>query len=228
KGQAGPNPGDQDEGQAGPNLDEQDKGQARPNPDVSTQPHPEQMDEGFTTTAYPKVQENLKLTVKEQPLQATATETTTTTTIHPPPPQPQQSTIDSMLMKCIGELKHIMVNLIQDNKHLEERLDSHGARLCTLENLDIPQQPPPPSPPAGPFGTSGSPGAFGSSQVPPPPPLPPSTNQEGQLQGSAAPSYSKINNWAFALASTYSPPLEDSLLAQTRDMARFVDWFYKR
>nr|GEZ28186.1 histone deacetylase 14 [Tanacetum cinerariifolium] len=38
----------------------------------------------------------------------------------------------------IGELKHIMANLIQENKHLEERLDSHGARLYTLVNLDIP------------------------------------------------------------------------------------------
>nr|GEV33800.1 retrovirus-related Pol polyprotein from transposon TNT 1-94 [Tanacetum cinerariifolium] len=33
-----------------------------------------------------------------------------------------------------------MANLIQDNKHLEERLDSHGSRLYTLENLDIHQQ----------------------------------------------------------------------------------------
>nr|GEZ38184.1 hypothetical protein [Tanacetum cinerariifolium] len=32
-----------------------------------------------------------------------------------------------------------MANLIQDNKHLEERLDSHGSRLYKLENLDIPQ-----------------------------------------------------------------------------------------
>nr|GEW99166.1 hypothetical protein [Tanacetum cinerariifolium] len=40
----------------------------------------------------------------------------------------------------MGELEHIMANLIQDNKHLEERLDSHGARLYTLGNLDIPQQ----------------------------------------------------------------------------------------
>nr|GEV77491.1 hypothetical protein [Tanacetum cinerariifolium] len=82
EGQVGPNPDDQDEGQAGPNPDEQDKGQARPNlgddvasqplpspvvhagpnlehmdlevTDVSTQPRPEQMDEGFTATAYPK------------------------------------------------------------------------------------------------------------------------------------------------------------------------------
>nr|GEU85690.1 retrovirus-related Pol polyprotein from transposon TNT 1-94 [Tanacetum cinerariifolium] len=249
--QAGPNPDVQDEGQAGPNPDEQAEGQVGPNPgdaaasqplpslvvhagpnlehmdldvaDVSTQPHPEHMDEGFTTTAYPKVQENVKFTVEEQVileepacslgtlsslqhltkdlcfgdlffndkasetdneqttteteaesmvsvtiqqdtssippmttpvidltsrpespnvhqlLKATATKTTTTT-ICPPPPQPQQSTTDSMLMKRIGELEHIMANLIQDNKHLEERLDSHGARLYILKNLDIPSR----------------------------------------------------------------------------------------
>nr|GEV24605.1 Gag-Pol polyprotein [Tanacetum cinerariifolium] len=225
--------GVQDEGQAGPNPGEHDEGQTEPNPsdaaiDVSTQPHPKKMDKGFTTTSYPKVQENLKLTIKEQvileepasstgtlsslqhlakdlifgdlffndkpseadnekttaetkaesmvsviiqqdtssippmttpitdltsrpdspnvhrPLQSTTTETTTTTTTktttHPPPPQLQQSTTDSMLMKRIGKLEHIMANMIQDNKHLEERLDSHGARLYTLENLDIPQR----------------------------------------------------------------------------------------
>nr|GEW17419.1 reverse transcriptase domain-containing protein [Tanacetum cinerariifolium] len=228
----------QDEGQAGPNPEPQPQLSPvvhdGPNPehmdleatDVSTQLHPEQMDEGFTATAYPNVQENLKLTVEEQvileepatstgtlsslqhlakdfsfgdlffndkpsetenekttaetkvesmvsvtiqqntsaippmttpiidltsrpdsphghlPLQATTTETTTTTltTTHPPPIQPQQSTIYSMLMKRIDELEQIMANLIQDNKHLEERLDSHGARLYTLENLDIPQE----------------------------------------------------------------------------------------
>nr|GEY25978.1 hypothetical protein [Tanacetum cinerariifolium] len=228
--------GVQDAGQAGPNLGDHDEGQARPNPgdaatsqplsspvvhvgpnlehmdleaiDVSTVPHPEKMDEGFTANAYPKVQENLKLTVEEQvileepasstgtlsslqhlakdlsfgdlfvndkpseadnekttakakvesmmsvtiqqdtsaispvttptidltsrpnspnlhqPLQATTTKTAITTTIitttHPPPPQPQQSNTDSMLMKRIDELEHIMTNLIQDNKHLEE------------------------------------------------------------------------------------------------------------
>nr|GEY19658.1 retrovirus-related Pol polyprotein from transposon TNT 1-94 [Tanacetum cinerariifolium] len=77
------------------------------------------------------------------PLQATTTETTTTTTTtitHLPPFQPQQSTTDSMLIKRIGELEQIMANLIKDNKHMEERLDSHGARLYTLENLEIPQQ----------------------------------------------------------------------------------------
>nr|GFA79955.1 hypothetical protein [Tanacetum cinerariifolium] len=40
----------------------------------------------------------------------------------------------------IGELEHIMANLIQVNKDMEERLDKHGACLYTLEQLDIPQQ----------------------------------------------------------------------------------------
>nr|GFC43468.1 hypothetical protein [Tanacetum cinerariifolium] len=35
------------------------------------------------------------------------------------------------------------------------------------------------------------------------------------------------NNWASALASSYSTPPKDSLLAQTGDMATFIDWFYK-
>nr|GEV08653.1 hypothetical protein [Tanacetum cinerariifolium] len=151
--------------------------------DVSIQPHPEKMNEGFTATAYPKVQENLKLTVEEQPimkrqlqkpklnqwcftiqldtsaippmttpvvdltlrpespnvhrpLKVTATETTTTTTtIHPPPSQLQQSTTDSMLIQRIGKIKHIMANVIKENKHLEERLDSHEALDRAIQAL---------------------------------------------------------------------------------------------
>nr|GEW14075.1 hypothetical protein [Tanacetum cinerariifolium] len=321
-----------------------------------------------------------------------------------------------MMMKRIGKLEHIMANLIQENKGLEERLDKHGARLYTLKQLDIPcqvskavnkvvtdavdwamqaplqnrfrdlpeanmkeilhqhmwetesykshedhmqlyealeklinrdhseeltqdlvearkkkkksrelhktppgsppHQPPPPPLPAGPSRPSRAPGAFGSSQVPPPPPPPSSTNQESQSKGSTAPSSSKTaasaeyqawmmtdirlrpsisltpadleidediapdeqaqssddedirsahipkvnlrqdwwkpleeerpatpepawsipssdvpiltNKWASALASNYSPPHEDSLLAQTGDIATFIDWFCKR
>ncbi|GKF31989.1 hypothetical protein Tco_0101787 [Tanacetum coccineum] len=33
------------------------------------------------------------------------------------------------------------------------------------------------------------------------------------------------NNWASALKSTYVPPQENSLLAQTGDMATFMDWY---
>ncbi|GJT61196.1 retrovirus-related pol polyprotein from transposon TNT 1-94 [Tanacetum coccineum] len=77
EGQAGPNPGEHDEGQAGPNPGDAAASQppsshvvhAGPNlehmdleaSDTSIQPNPEQMDEEFTTTAYPNVQENLKL-----------------------------------------------------------------------------------------------------------------------------------------------------------------------
>nr|GEW73945.1 hypothetical protein [Tanacetum cinerariifolium] len=221
EGQAGSNPDETSEGQAGSNPDETFKGQARPDPgdaeakiqsilspvvhagsdrehmdldvaDVSPQPSTEQLDEGFTATVYPNVQENLKLTVEEpvlleepasssrtlsslqhlrrdfsfgdqffsdkhsdadknvetevesmehQQLKATTTDTTTTTTTTLPPPQaPQQSTTKAMMMKRIGELEHIMASLIQVNKDMEERLDSHGSRLYTLEQLDIPQR----------------------------------------------------------------------------------------
>ncbi|GJR49002.1 hypothetical protein Tco_1317105 [Tanacetum coccineum] len=37
-----------------------------------------------------------------------------------------------------------------------------------------------------------------------------------------------VNNWASALASTYAPPPENSLLAQTGDMSIFMDWFCKQ
>ncbi|GKE66945.1 hypothetical protein Tco_1521106, partial [Tanacetum coccineum] len=37
-----------------------------------------------------------------------------------------------------------------------------------------------------------------------------------------------VNNWASALASTYVPPPENSLLAQIGDMAIFMDWFCKK
>ncbi|GJY22127.1 hypothetical protein Tco_0394693 [Tanacetum coccineum] len=72
------NAGDQDEGQAGPNPESQPQSShgvhARPNrehmdleaTDASSQQKPEQMDEEFTITAYPNVQENLKLPIKDQ------------------------------------------------------------------------------------------------------------------------------------------------------------------
>ncbi|GKC45909.1 hypothetical protein Tco_1063631 [Tanacetum coccineum] len=82
EGQAGPNPGEQAEGQVGPNPGDAEASQppsshvvhAGPNlehmdleaSDTSIQPNPEQMDEEFITTAYPNVQENLKLPTEGQ------------------------------------------------------------------------------------------------------------------------------------------------------------------
>nr|GFA08307.1 hypothetical protein [Tanacetum cinerariifolium] len=93
EGQARPNPGIQDEGQAGPNPGVQDKGRAGLNPsdaagsqpqpshvvhagpnlepmdleatDASPLQKPKQLDKEFTTTAYPNVQENLKLSSED-------------------------------------------------------------------------------------------------------------------------------------------------------------------
>nr|GEZ19101.1 hypothetical protein [Tanacetum cinerariifolium] len=81
----------------------------------------------------PKVHQQFKATT-------TDTTTTTTTTTLPQPQAQQQSTAEAMMIKRISELEHIMANLIQVNKEMEERLDKHGACLYTLEQLDIPQQ----------------------------------------------------------------------------------------
>nr|GEX47392.1 histone deacetylase 14 [Tanacetum cinerariifolium] len=102
-------------------------------------------------------------------------------------------------------------------------------------------QPPPPPPPAGQSGPLGAPGASGSSQAPPPPPPPPSStnlemdedmapDEQEQLSndediGSAH--IPTVNLRQGSLASNYSPPPEDSLLAQTDDIAIFMDWFCK-
>nr|GEZ04419.1 hypothetical protein [Tanacetum cinerariifolium] len=94
EGQVGSNPDETSEGQAGSNPDETTEGQAGPDPgnaearvqptsslvvhdgsdrehmdldvaNVSPQPSTEELDEGFTATVNPNVQENLKLTIKE-------------------------------------------------------------------------------------------------------------------------------------------------------------------
>ncbi|GJZ13513.1 hypothetical protein Tco_0548743 [Tanacetum coccineum] len=66
EGHAGPNPGEQDEGQAGPNLGPNLEHMDFEVTNASTQKNPKQMDEEFTTMAYPNVQENLKLPTEDQ------------------------------------------------------------------------------------------------------------------------------------------------------------------
>nr|GEY49253.1 hypothetical protein [Tanacetum cinerariifolium] len=159
EGQARPNPVVQDEGQAEPNTDFSFG-------DQFFNDKPSEA-ENEKTTAETKVESMVSITIHQdtsvippmtssvidlisrpdspndhQPLPATATTTGTTTmiiTTLPLPPQPQQGTTDSILIKHVGKLEKIMANLIQDNKHLEERLDSHGSCLYKLENLNIPQ-----------------------------------------------------------------------------------------
>ncbi|GKC23643.1 hypothetical protein Tco_1025793 [Tanacetum coccineum] len=79
-----------------------------------------------------------------QPLPTTTTATTTTTTTImttiPLPPQPQQVSSDSILINRLGELEQHIVDLVDANQALEERLDKHGSRLYRLEIQDIPNQ----------------------------------------------------------------------------------------
>ncbi|GJU44890.1 hypothetical protein Tco_1202156 [Tanacetum coccineum] len=391
------NPKAQDEGQAGPNPGKQVEGQLDQTlaTNASTQQNPKQMDERFIATAYPKVQENLKLTVEEHvvleepasstrtlsslqhlakdfsfgdqffndkpsdvenekttaeteaelmvsvtihqdtstippmtslvidlisrpdspnehrplpPIVATTATTTTLITTLPLPAEPQQSTIDSILRKRIGELEQHIADLIQDNLALEERIDKHGSRLYKLENLDIPHQV---SKAVDEIVTDGGDWAIqaplrdrfrdlpeadmkeilhhrmwetnsykshedhkklyealeksmnrdhsnqlltdlvearrkkkkrhdspktplGSLPYQPPPPPPPAGEFEARLVEATAWSIPSsnlpflMNNWASDLASTYAPPPENSLLAQTGDMAIFMDWFCKK
>nr|GEW73968.1 integrase, catalytic region, zinc finger, CCHC-type, peptidase aspartic, catalytic [Tanacetum cinerariifolium] len=80
-----------------------------------------------------------------QQFKATTTDTTTTTTTLPPPQAQQQSTAEAMMVKRIGELEHIMANLIQVNKDMEESevvTDAvHWAMQAPLRNRfrDLPE-----------------------------------------------------------------------------------------
>nr|GEU29914.1 integrase, catalytic region, zinc finger, CCHC-type, peptidase aspartic, catalytic [Tanacetum cinerariifolium] len=84
----------------------------------------------------------LKSPKAHQQFKATTTDTTTTTTTTTLPPlhAQQQSNAKAIMIQRIDELEHIMANQIQVNKDMEERLDKHGSRLYTLEQLDIPQR----------------------------------------------------------------------------------------
>ncbi|GKF37017.1 hypothetical protein Tco_0113775, partial [Tanacetum coccineum] len=67
---------------------------------------------------------------------ATVTETTTTTVL-PPSPQPQQDVSNSILTQMIGQLEHNIVDLVDANQALEERLDKQGNRIHQLETQDL-------------------------------------------------------------------------------------------
>ncbi|GJU07819.1 hypothetical protein Tco_1124249 [Tanacetum coccineum] len=183
--------GDQDEGQAGPNPGIQDEGQAGSNPgdaavsqpqsshavhaglnrehmdfegtDTSIQQNPEQMNEEFTTMAYPNVQENLKLLTEDQvrleePASSAGTflstslhnGSSTTTNINSNCHSNHNSNISfttttsttiRLLRFNLNSAHRLLVfYMLQDNLALEERLDKHGSILYKLENLDIPHQ----------------------------------------------------------------------------------------
>nr|GFA87448.1 hypothetical protein [Tanacetum cinerariifolium] len=186
EGQAGSILGKQDEGQAGSNPGNAAELQPQPSlvvhagpnrkpmdlavSDASTQQNPEQMDEEFTTTAYPNVQENLKLPTKDQdtssippmttpvldlttsqsdsptvnaPLLtsiATTITITTTTTTLPPPPPQPQQSTTNLILLQCIDL---------DEARRKKR------KKCVLPRTPSgspPLQPPLLPPPVGTFG----------------------------------------------------------------------------
>nr|GEV42009.1 hypothetical protein [Tanacetum cinerariifolium] len=79
-------------------------------------------------------------TTVQAPLLTSTTTTAVTMKTTPPPSPPQPQTVDPTLLQCIDELEQHMVNLLQYNLALKERLGKHGSRLYKLKNLNIPHQ----------------------------------------------------------------------------------------
>ncbi|GJT76561.1 E-beta-farnesene synthase [Tanacetum coccineum] len=146
EGQAGQNPGKHDEGQAGPNPSDATSSQppsshvVHAGPDLEhmdleasdtlIQPNPEQMDEEFTTMAYPN-------DTSFVPLMTTPI---IDLIVSQHVPIAVQASLPTLTATRISELEQHMADLVQANLALEERMDKHGSRLYKLENLNIPHQ----------------------------------------------------------------------------------------
>ncbi|GKF48605.1 hypothetical protein Tco_0141856, partial [Tanacetum coccineum] len=132
EGQGGPNPGIQDEGQAGPNPGDDVEPQPQsthvvhvgPNlehtdveaTDDSNRPHPEQMDEGFIATAYPKVQENLKLTVEEPVILVEPTSSTGTCLLYNTSLKISALVINSSMINLLKQIMRRQLQIMKQNR----------------------------------------------------------------------------------------------------------------
>ncbi|GKE93871.1 hypothetical protein Tco_1574966 [Tanacetum coccineum] len=167
EGQGGTNPGDAGVSQtplshvvhAGPNLDHIDLGIA----EASSQPNTKQIDDEFTATAYPKVQENLKL-----------------------PTEGERSHRKTNLSSIIRDKSEKF-----DVDKAEERTKKKSKQDSPKTPLGSPPSPPPPPPLSDASGASGIIRASDSAQDPPPPPPSLTTNRGDKSQSSTAPGSSK-------------------------------------
>ncbi|GJY06692.1 putative ribonuclease H-like domain-containing protein, partial [Tanacetum coccineum] len=171
---------------------------------------------------------------------ATVTAITTTTYLPPPPPQPQQSTTDLILIYPIVDWA-MQAPLRARFRDLptEEACKKRRKRRDEPRSPpgSPPSQPPPPPPPAG---ASGAPVSDDQDSKDDHTivatdsrkdwwkPLP-----EEERPTTPKPAWTILpsnvsdvkNNWASALASSYEPPAENSLLAKTGDMTTFLNWY---
>ncbi|GJR28302.1 hypothetical protein Tco_1104534 [Tanacetum coccineum] len=128
------------------NARDQDEGQAGPNPD-----------EEFTTTAYPNVQENLKLPTEDQViLEGHASSTGTLSSLQnldkdlsftdqffmekPHEEESGKTNAETEVQSIVAVPIHSKTLPRFPNRPLLERLDKQGTQLYNLENLNIPHK----------------------------------------------------------------------------------------
>ncbi|GKA95416.1 hypothetical protein Tco_0817454 [Tanacetum coccineum] len=245
----GLNAWDQANGQLRPNPGIHDEGQARSNPDLaSIKQNLKQMDEEFTTTAYPNVQENLKLPTEDQ--------------VRLEEPACSTGTLFSLLNlnKELSFADQFLVEKSQEDEPEKTILNRtstaapSSSKTATLAEytawtttdtrlkpsiLSIPEDLHMDDDTAPDEQVHSSDDEdIGNDHIP-------KVNlmqdwwkplSEEDRPATPEPAWSipssdlpvPMNNWASALASTYAPPPENSLLAQTGDMAIFMDWFCKK
>nr|GEZ46792.1 E-beta-farnesene synthase [Tanacetum cinerariifolium] len=266
KGQAVPNPGVQIEGQVrsnpsddaepqpqsslvvhdGPNLEHMDLEAT----DVLTQQNSEQMDKGFTATAYLNVQENLKLTIDEHViLEEPASSTGTLASLQhlaedfsfgglffndkPSKAENEKTTIETKAVSMVFVTIHQDTLAIPpmtspkliNRDHTDELLtDLAEARRKKKKRHDSPKTSPGSLPhqlpPPPPL--AGPSGMSGSSGSSQLPPLPPllSTSQNLHRDDDTAPDEQ--------VHSSDDEDIENAHIPRTTDMVIFMDWFCKK
>nr|GEV05341.1 ribonuclease H-like domain-containing protein [Tanacetum cinerariifolium] len=259
--EAGPNLGIQDEGKAGLNPGDAAGSQpqsshvvhARPNlepmdleaTDASHLQNPEQLDEEFTTTAYPNIQENLKLPSED--LVSKAVDEIVTDAV--------DWAMQALLRARFTHEDHKKL-FDAPKKSLEcdysDQLlsDLEEARQKKRKRRDVPRTPsrsPPPQPslpppPAGASGAPGTSGASGSSQLPPLPP--PSSPEDSILDeqvhlsddedfgNDLLPTIDSRKGWWKPLPAEEIPatpePTWTILSSTTGDITNFLNWYRRQ
>nr|GEZ53233.1 hypothetical protein [Tanacetum cinerariifolium] len=238
---AGSNPSDVAESQpqsshvvhAGPNLEHMDLEAT----DALIHQNPEKMDEEFTTTTYlneedprktnaeAEVQSMISVLIHQDtssvPLMTTpvidltssqsgsplSTLTATTSTVSKAVNEIVTDTVDwemqAPLRACFSDMptvdmKEILQQRMFENKSYKAHEDHKKLYDALEKSLETPSGSPLPQPP------------------PPPPPVGASGTPDVK------------NNWATMLVSTYQTPAENSLLAKTRDMTNFLNWYCRQ
>nr|GEZ70768.1 hypothetical protein [Tanacetum cinerariifolium] len=240
EGQARPNPGKHDEGQAGSNPGDtadftnqflvekpQEEEPEKTNTESEVQSMVTVPIHQDTSSVPPMTTPVINLAVSQPvfiTVQApipTSTTTITITTTLPPPPHPQQSTIDSIVLQCIGFAQQQGSKAPSSSKTVattpqsmawttsDTRYESTSVSADT-NNDHLPKA-----------------NTRKDWWKPLPKEERPMTPEPAWIIPSSNVSDLE-NNWAYALVSTYEPPAENSLLVNIGDMTTFLNWYCQK